>query len=208
MHFIIVTIPSVRTVILEIRREDHLVSLLATSKGSPGDLIQDSHQGTRYETNQNGISSAVSGGFGSPWLADIVDDIWVLAGVVVSVEVETGAAMELGVGVGISEVEAVIGGGGFGVRMGGGGGLFMTCHFTRSRVAMESSTDECPTLAPPVWMVLPRCSLTLQNSESDCTAHKCRPIVERTETYKSRSALLYGGPAGCRNTIAVSTFRK
>ena len=27
-------------------------------------------------------------------------------------------------------------------------------------------------------------------------------------TYKSRSARLYGGPAGCRNTIAVSTFWK
>ena len=59
----------------------------------------------------------------------------------VSAEVEVDIAMELGVRAGISEVEAAVGGG-FRVRMGGGGGWFITCHFTRSRVAMESSTEE------------------------------------------------------------------
>ena len=58
---------------------------------------------------------------------------------VVFVEVETDAAEELGVGVGILEVEAVVG---FWVLTVGGGGLFITCHFTRSRVATESSKDE------------------------------------------------------------------
>jgi hypothetical protein len=33
-------------------------------------------------------------------------------------------------------------------------------------------------------------------------------FIGREGTYKSRSARLYGAPAGCRNTIAVSTFRK
>jgi len=56
----------------------------------------------------------------------------------VFVKVETGVTEELVVG------------GGFGVRTGAGGGLFITCHFTRSRVATESSKDEWPTLAPPV----------------------------------------------------------
>ena len=88
------------------------------------------------------MSSAVGGGFGSSWLADDVDDIWVLIGVVIGVDVVVEAEMELGVGVGISEVEAAVGGGGFWVRVGGGGGLFITCHFTRSRVATESSTEE------------------------------------------------------------------
>ena len=50
--------------------------------------------------------------------------------------------MELWVGVGVSEMEAEVGGGGFGARVGGGGGLFITCHFMRSRVATESSTEE------------------------------------------------------------------
>ena len=59
-------------------------------------------------------------------------------GVVVKVEVE--AAVELWDEVGVPEVEAAIGGG-FGVRA-GGGGLFNTCHFMRSRVATESSTEE------------------------------------------------------------------
>lgn len=90
------------------------------------------------------MSSAVGGGFASSRLqVDVADDIRVLAGVAagVDVPVEAEAALELGVGVGVSEVEAGISGGGFGVRM-GGGGLFSTCHFTRSRVAMESSTEE------------------------------------------------------------------
>lgn len=56
----------------------------------------------------------------------------------VFVKVETGVTEELVVG------------GDLGVRMGAGGGLFITCHFTRSRVATESSKDEWPTLAPPV----------------------------------------------------------
>ena len=107
--------------------------------------IQGSRQSTRCERNQNGISSAVGGGFGSSWLADVVDDIWVFAGVAagvdVSVETEVDTEMVLGVEVGVPEVEATIGGG-LGVRMGGGRGLFITCHFTRSRVAMESSTEE------------------------------------------------------------------
>ena len=108
----------------------------------------------RNQRNQNGISSAVGGGFGSSWLVDVVEGIWVLAGVTtgvgVVVEVELEAAVELGVGVGVSEAEAGVGGGGLGVRVGGGGGLFITCHFMRSRVATESSTEEWPTLAPPV----------------------------------------------------------
>jgi hypothetical protein len=108
----------------------------------------------RYEKNQNGISSAVSVGLGPSRLADVVDGIWVLVGVAtgvnVSVDVEVDAAVEIGVGVGASEVEVAVGRGGFGVRMGGGGGLFTTCHFTRSRVATESSMEEWPTLAPPV----------------------------------------------------------
>ena len=61
-----------------------------------------------------------------------------LAGVV---EVEVDAAVEPGVGVGISEMGVTMRGGGFGVRV-GGGGLFITCHFIRSRVATESSTEE------------------------------------------------------------------
>ena len=102
----------------------------------------------RRKINQNGISSAVGGDFRASWLQNVVDDARVLVGVAVgvdiSVEVEVDAAMELGVGVGVgvSEVEAVASGGGFGVRTGGGGGLFITCHFTRSRVATESSKDE------------------------------------------------------------------
>jgi hypothetical protein len=39
--------------------------------------------------------------------------------------------------------------------------LFKTYHRTRSRVATESSTDECPTVPPPLWINIPRCSLTL-----------------------------------------------
>ena len=100
----------------------------------------------RRKINQNGISSAVGGDFRASWPQNVVDDTRVLVGVAVgvdiSVEVEVDAAMELGVGVGVSEVEAVASGGGFGVRTGGGGGLFITCHFTRSRVATESSKDE------------------------------------------------------------------
>lgn len=49
-------------------------------------------------------------------------------------------------------------GGGFGL---GFGGRFKMCHFTRSNVAIESSTDECPTLPPPLWIVSPRCSRAL-----------------------------------------------
>lgn len=52
------------------------------------------------------------------------------------VEVEVDAPAELGV----LEAEVAVDGGGCEVR--GGGGLFITCHFTRSRVAMESSKDE------------------------------------------------------------------
>ena len=55
---------------------------------------------------------------------------------------EAGAAVELGVEVGVSDVAAAIDGGGLGVRVGGGGGLLSMCHFTRSRVATESSTEE------------------------------------------------------------------
>jgi len=98
-------------------------------------IYRTARQGTRY---QNGISSAVGGGFGSSWLAGVA------IGVDVTVEAAEAdaAAVELGVGVGVSEVEAMVSGGGLGVRMGGGAGLFITCHFTRSRVAMESSTEE------------------------------------------------------------------
>ena len=91
------------------------------------------------------MSSAVGGGFGSSRFAGVVDDIWVRAGGATGVDVfakaEVGIEVELEVGVNVLEVEAVVSGG-FGVRMGGGGGLFITCHFTRSRVAMESSTEE------------------------------------------------------------------
>lgn len=75
-----------------------------------------------------------------------------LAGFTIGVDVEAkvDAAKELGDGVGVSEVEAAAGSGGFVVRNGGGGGWLITCHLTRSRVAMESSTEEWPTLAPPV----------------------------------------------------------
>ena len=52
---------------------------------------------------------------------------------------EVDATLEFGVGA--RDVVATVGGG-FGVFMGGKGGLFITCHFTRSRVAMESSKDE------------------------------------------------------------------
>lgn len=136
--------------------------------------------GTRNGKNQNGISSAVGGGFGSSWVADVVDDIWVLTGVTtgvsVVVEAEVEATMGLGVGMGISEAGAGAGGGGFGVRMGGGGGLFITCHFMRSRVATESSTEEWPTLAPPVWIALPRCSLTLRKVNK-IVPHEGNPVV-------------------------------
>jgi hypothetical protein len=40
-------------------------------------------------------------------------------------------------------------------------GLFDRYHLTRSRVAMESSTDEWPTVPPPACMIFPRCSFTL-----------------------------------------------
>ena len=74
----------------------------------------------------------------------------VITGVDVAVEAELEVTVELWLGVGISEMEAGVGGGGFGVRIGGRGGLFITCHFMRSRVATESSTEEWPTFAPPV----------------------------------------------------------
>ena len=68
----------------------------------------------------------------------------VTTGVGVAVEVEVEAVIGLGVRAGISKskMEAAVDGGGFGVRMGGRGGLFITCHFMRSRVATESSTEE------------------------------------------------------------------
>ena len=37
---------------------------------------------------------------------------------------------------------------------------------------------------------------------------KHRIVIGTEVTYKSRSARLYGGPAGWRNITAVSTFRK
>jgi len=63
-------------------------------------------------------------------------------------------------------------------------GLFKTCHRTRSSVAIESSTEECPSNAPPVWIDCPRCSFT-----------------------RSFNARRYGRPALCGNNIAVSTHR-
>lgn len=39
--------------------------------------------------------------------------------------------------------------------------LFRTCHRTRSRVAMESSTEEWPDEPSPVWIEVPMCSFTL-----------------------------------------------
>lgn len=66
----------------------------------------------------------------------------VATGVDVVVEAETDAGVELGVRVGISKAEPAVCGEGLEVRMGGGAGLFITCHFTRSRVATESSKDE------------------------------------------------------------------
>lgn len=48
--------------------------------------------------------------------------------------------MKLVVVVSVFEVEAAAGGGGFVVRV--GGDIFITRHFKRSRVAMESSTEE------------------------------------------------------------------
>ena len=48
-------------------------------------------------------------------------------------------------------------------RAGGffGSGLFSTNQRTRSRVAIESSTDECPDVPPPVWMDRPNTSRVL-----------------------------------------------
>ena len=40
-------------------------------------------------------------------------------------------------------------------------GLFKIYHRTRSNVAMESSTEECPTEPPPAWIKVPRCSFAL-----------------------------------------------
>lgn len=40
-------------------------------------------------------------------------------------------------------------------------GPFRTYHRTRSSVAMESSTELCPTVAPPSWIDFPRISLAL-----------------------------------------------
>lgn len=59
-----------------------------------------------------------------------------------SAKAETEKGVELVVVMSVLEVEAAAGGGRFVVRLGGGGGAFITCHFKRSRVAMESSTEE------------------------------------------------------------------
>ena len=40
-------------------------------------------------------------------------------------------------------------------------GLFRMCHRTRSRVAIESSTEEWPVDPPPVWIDIPICSFAL-----------------------------------------------
>lgn len=39
--------------------------------------------------------------------------------------------------------------------------LLRTYHRTSSIVATASSTEECPTVPSPDWIVLPRCSRTL-----------------------------------------------
>jgi hypothetical protein len=46
-------------------------------------------------------------------------------------------------------------------RSGFGGGFFSTKCRTRSRVAIESSTEECPTEPPPFWISLFRCCFAL-----------------------------------------------
>jgi len=46
-----------------------------------------------------------------------------------------------------------------------------------------------------------------RNDGSDYASQGDGSIVGGKETYKSRSARLYGGPAGCRKMTAVSTFR-
>lgn len=84
--------------------------------------------------SQNGISSAVGGVFCISWFVDIT-------GMDASAEAETETAVDLVAVVSVLEVEAAAGGG-FIVRLGGGGGAFITCHLKRSRVAMESSTEE------------------------------------------------------------------
>ena len=86
--------------------------------------------------SQNGISSAVGGGSCFSWLVDVI------AGMGASAKAKAEAAVKLALAVNVFEVEAAAGGGGFLVRLGGGGGIFITCHFKRSRVAMESSTEE------------------------------------------------------------------
>lgn len=99
------------------------------------DIIHKSYWGTRYEGSQNGISSAVGGGFCFSWLVDVT------AGMDASAKAETEKGVELVVVMSVLEVEAAAGGGRFVARL-GGGGAFITCHFKRSRVAMESSTEE------------------------------------------------------------------
>lgn len=45
-------------------------------------------------------------------------------------------------------------------------GLLSMKYRTRSRVAIESSRELCPTVPPPVWIVTPRCSFDLSGSVS------------------------------------------
>lgn len=78
----------------------------------------------RYREDQNGMSSAVCGSLCSSLFAGVA------TGVGASADAEVDAA------------GAAVGCGALGVRTGGGGGLLITCHFTRSRVATESSKDE------------------------------------------------------------------
>ena len=79
--------------------------------------------------------------------------------------------------------------------------LFKTNTRTRSSVASESSTEECPTVLSPVCMALSKCSRALARVISIIVA----VCVSKGIAYSSRSALLYGGPARWGNSIAVST---
>lgn len=73
-------------------------------------------------------------------------------------------------------------------------GLFKTCHRTRSSVAIESSTEEWPSDAPPVWINVPRCSFTL--SEPKSVTNLSWNLVERLtdpSMLADRALLLYAG---------------
>lgn len=65
-----------------------------------------------------------------------------------------------------------------GVGLGAGLRPFITCHRTRSRVAMESSIELWPS-APAAWIVWPRCSLAL-TQQFQHTSHPYRASAALT----------------------------